>query len=120
MRITISATATISLPGTASLALLGFNGGRGKDKDREHEDEKDKYKEAIGKDKVEGKEKDTRPYEVSLVLVIVVRRLEGNVLFKVRSRTDWYTSVRLLTLSRSNAPLPTDSGTPSPPRPTWR
>ncbi|KAF8578378.1 hypothetical protein K439DRAFT_487274 [Ramaria rubella] len=62
MRMTVSATATISLPTTASLSLLGF---KNKDKDTPKDKEKEK------------------PYEVSLVLAIVVRRVEGNVLFKV-------------------------------------
>ena len=136
MRITISATATISLPGTASLSLLGFNGGRGKDKERDLDDEKEKHKDegkAAGRDKAEGKEKDTqRPYEVSLVLAIVIRRLEGNVLFKVNSplfpatcSSGFISSmlrffVYLLSHCRSNAPLLTGSGTPSRPRLIWK
>lgn len=89
MRITISATVTISIPGTASLSLLGFSSGRGKDKERDQDGEKDKEKQGEDgttkvKDKSEIKENNSqRPYEVSLVLAIVVHRVEGNVLFKV-------------------------------------
>jgi hypothetical protein len=93
MRITISATATISIPGTASLSLLGFSGGRGKERERDHGSEKEKQGDegaTKANDKAEGKEKEAqRPYEVSLVLAIVVRRVEGNVLFKVISCTLW-------------------------------
>jgi hypothetical protein len=59
MRITVSATVNISLPSTPSLSMLGFSG---KNKDRDTAD---------------------KPYEVSLVLAVVVRKVNGNMLLKV-------------------------------------
>lgn len=80
IRITVSAIATFSLPSTPSLSLLGLGSGKNKEKDN------------LEKDK---------PYEVSLVLAVVLRRLSGNMLVKVglfdriTTNIDFYSSLSI-------------------------
>ncbi|KAF8521769.1 hypothetical protein BU17DRAFT_87672 [Hysterangium stoloniferum] len=69
MRLTLSAVATIALPSTPSLSILGFSA-------------KTKEREAVDK-----------PYQVSLVLAVVVRKVTGNILLKIKrppSNRLWY------------------------------